>query len=136
MKYEKSCGAIIYNDEKPRKYLIVKSVNDYWSFPKGHVEEEESEKATAIREVREETGLDIIIKEEKTIKDRYFIPQTNSTKDVVYFFAKLPSDKIKLQEVELIDYAICNVDEALKLIKRESTARILVEADNYLSRKY
>ena len=61
MTYEKSCGAIVY-----RKYhgnteiLLIKHINSgHWSFPKGHVENDETEPETAIREIKEETGLDI-----------------------------------------------------------------------------
>ena len=59
MSYEKSCGAVVF-----RKYhgniellLIKHVVGGHWSFPKGHVEAGESERQTALREVREETGL-------------------------------------------------------------------------------
>ena len=53
MQKEKSCGAIIYN--KNKEVLIVKHNAGHWDFPKGHVEENETEIQTAIREVKEET---------------------------------------------------------------------------------
>ena len=63
MLHEKSCGAIVY-----RKYhgnleiLLIKHVNSgHWSFPKGHVEAGETEVETALREIKEETGIDVII---------------------------------------------------------------------------
>jgi 8-oxo-dGTP pyrophosphatase MutT (NUDIX family) len=41
------------------QFLIISSKSDgHWGFPKGHVEEGESVEKTAIREVKEETGLD------------------------------------------------------------------------------
>ena len=61
MKYEKSCGAIVYRKSRDRIELLLIQ-NRYggdWSFPKGHVEGEETEVQTALREVKEETGLDI-----------------------------------------------------------------------------
>ena len=61
MMHEKSCGAIVY-----RKYhgnteiLLIKHINSgHWSFPKGHVEEGETEEETAKREIMEETGIDV-----------------------------------------------------------------------------
>ena len=62
--YEKSCGAIIIYkaNENNHKVLLVKNHNGrYWSFPKGHVEKGETEQQTAIREIKEETGLDVEI---------------------------------------------------------------------------
>ena len=61
MLHEKSCGAIVY-----RKYhgnteiLLIKHINSgHWSFPKGHVEGDETEEETAKREIMEETGIDV-----------------------------------------------------------------------------
>ncbi len=62
MKTEKSCGAVIFNDED--KVLIVKHNAGHWDFPKGHMEAGETETQTAIREVKEETNIDIHIIEE------------------------------------------------------------------------
>ena len=53
---EKSCGCIIINKNK---VLLIKQTKGHWGFPKGHVEKDETEIETAIREVKEETGLDV-----------------------------------------------------------------------------
>lgn len=59
MEIEKSCGCIITKDDK---VLLICARDDdgkrFWSFPKGHQEDGESDVETAIRETREETGLD------------------------------------------------------------------------------
>ena len=63
MKREKSCGAIVFRDAKdkqlPELLLVKHRCGGHWSFPKGHVEAGENEIQTAVREVKEETGLDI-----------------------------------------------------------------------------
>ena len=51
MKYEKSCGVVTYiliNNEI--HYLLVKQTNGFVSFPKGHVENNETEEEIALRE--------------------------------------------------------------------------------------
>ena len=59
---EKSCGAIVYKIENNElKFLLVHQNNGHYSFPKGHVEENETEIETAIREIKEETNLDVKI---------------------------------------------------------------------------
>ena len=48
MRYEKSCGAIVYtNDNGERLYLVEQMLDGHWGVPKGHVEENETEKETA-----------------------------------------------------------------------------------------
>jgi 8-oxo-dGTP pyrophosphatase MutT (NUDIX family) len=48
-------GGVIYN---PKKGIVLVNQNhDSWSLPKGHVEEHESPKEAAYREIWEETGL-------------------------------------------------------------------------------
>ena len=58
MKQEKSCGAIILRKQnKTIETLLVKHTKGHWAFAKGHVEENETEEETALREIKEETGL-------------------------------------------------------------------------------
>lgn len=57
--YHKSCGVIPYRKNGARiEYLLLfQHGSQTWSFPKGHMEAGESEQDTALRELREETGL-------------------------------------------------------------------------------
>jgi 8-oxo-dGTP pyrophosphatase MutT (NUDIX family) len=55
----KKCG-IIYFDALTDKYLLVLGKkSDKWGFPKGHMEDGESEEECAMREFFEETGIQI-----------------------------------------------------------------------------
>ena len=58
----KSCGVIPFRKEKGEiRYLMVRQSNGCWSFPKGHMERGESEIQTALRETREEAGLEPVL---------------------------------------------------------------------------
>ena len=63
MLFEKSCGALVYRKFHGNiELLLIKHANGgHWSFPKGHVEEGETETETAQREIYEETGVEVII---------------------------------------------------------------------------
>ena len=59
LKKEKSCGCIIIKDKKV--LLVYEKNRNFWGFPKGHMEDGETEIETALREVKEEVGLDVEI---------------------------------------------------------------------------
>lgn len=54
-----SGGMVFRRNPKTEKIeiLLIQDAKDRWTIPKGHIEEGESAKETAEREVREETGL-------------------------------------------------------------------------------
>ena len=58
MNWEKSCGAIVFTRRNGQiLFVIVQEQAGTYSFPKGHMEGDETEAETARREVFEETGL-------------------------------------------------------------------------------
>jgi ADP-ribose pyrophosphatase YjhB (NUDIX family) len=58
---EPTAGGIIFRrsvkDDKEVEILLIQDAKNRWTIPKGHIEEGESSKQTAEREIREETGL-------------------------------------------------------------------------------
>ncbi len=61
---EKKAGAVVYSMHEGKIYFaFVHDVFGYWTLSKGGIEENEEEKEGAIREIKEEMGLDIKIKE-------------------------------------------------------------------------
>ncbi len=56
---EPTAGGIVYrrNAKKQVEILLIQDAKNRWTIPKGHIEEGETSKETAGREVSEETGL-------------------------------------------------------------------------------
>ena len=102
MRLEKSCGALVYrrNREQIELLLIKNRYGGHWSFPKGHVEGRETEVQTALREVKEETGLDISLQSGFRHAVEYF-PRPNVKKQVVYFLGHARNDHVVRQEEEI-----------------------------------
>lgn len=131
--YEKSCGAIvIYHSGDRYKTLLVRNHNGRnYSFPKGHVEKGETEQQTAVREVREETGLDIeIIDSFREVAD--YCPFGKIKKRVVFFMAQTFSDKVRLQEEEIDSYIWVDLFEAHHRCTYDNDLRVIRKAKENL----
>lgn len=132
MSYEKSCGCVIYRIADELRVLIIKQArNGNWSFPKGHVEEGETEIQTATREVFEEVGLKIKIKEgfREAI---HYNPRPNVNKDVIYFVAQSKISRIKLQKEEVSDYKWVRPEQAFKILSFVNDKEILRKALEFI----
>ena len=121
MKYEKSCGAVIFEGDK---VLVIQQVKGHWGFPKGHVENQETEVETAIREIKEETNLDVEIDESHRYVERYS-PKEGVEKDVVFFVAKRTGGDIKVQEEEVKTTEWLLPIEARERLTYETSKRVL-----------
>ena len=51
-------GVVMHAGEDGPRYLLIRDSYGNWGFPKGHLENGERPEDAALREVREETGLD------------------------------------------------------------------------------
>ncbi|MCR4672721.1 MAG: NUDIX domain-containing protein [Lachnospiraceae bacterium] len=128
LKYEKSCGAVIYKDENgERKFLLIKQKKGFWSFPKGHVEGEESEHETAAREIREETGLNVAFQQGFRESESY-CPRPGVWKQVVFMLARYLDGELRIQEEELMDAGWFTEEEALRMITFENSREIFRKA--------
>lgn len=132
--YEKSCGAVILYKEKgdvEASVLLVKNQKGrFWSFPKGHVELWENEKETAVREIKEETNLDVeILDNFREISD--YCPFGKIRKRVVFFLAAAKSNRVKIQESEIDSYTWVKLSEAKRVCTYENDLRVIDKAREY-----
>ena len=136
MKYEKSCGAVVFTrTSKGIEYVIVRSLEGYCGFPKGHCEAGETEEETALREIWEETGLTVRLIPNFRHVDAYPIPKKSGVmKQVVYFLAEYERQKIHYQSEELSDACLMTFEAALDALYWESSKTILTRANDYLSK--
>jgi len=126
MIQEKSCGALIVRNSGPEtEVLLVQHQNGmHWGFPKGHVEHGETEHETALREIREETGLEVNLLDGFREED-YFSPYPGAMKTVVYFLAIPATAELTRQESEIHSLKWFSADEADKHITFPRSREIL-----------
>ncbi|MBE6566350.1 MAG: NUDIX domain-containing protein [Ruminococcaceae bacterium] len=104
MLREKSCGALVVrrDEEDGKQYLLMirHKLGGHRSFPKGHMEPGETEYMTAVREVYEETAVQIRIdcKFRETV---HYNPMPGVSKEVVYFLTHTAQKEIKPREGEI-----------------------------------
>lgn len=139
MNKEKSCGAVMFTRQNGIPlYVIVQSKEGYFGFPKGHMEQNETETETALREIKEETGLSPALIPGFRTEDEHLIPWTHKEpvmKNIVYFLAEYENQFPKAQEEELASIRLLPYEEAMALFQFESSRRILTEAHQFLQQR-
>ncbi len=133
-KQEKSCGAVVYNPKK-HSFLIIKMLNGNWGFPKGHTEDQETDIQTAIREVTEETGINVEILDgfKKSIK---YIPFPEVLKEVIFFIGITEEEKVTIDKDEIEDYMWCSYEEALKMITYKPQRDVMESSLQFIKNYY
>ena len=131
MKQEKSCGCVVLNEKN--QVLLIHHNAGHWDFPKGHVEEGETEVQTAIREVKEETNMDVEIVSDKKYIANYIIEHKQVEKEVVYFTAKPLSIELKPQETEVSIVEWVKIEDAIETITFETSKNILKQVKKDLN---
>lgn len=136
MQFEKSCGAIVYRKfHGNTEILLIKHVNSgHWSFPKGHVEAGETETETALREVKEETGIDILIDSPFRETVQYY-PKKDTQKVVVYFLGKAKNHDFVPQEEEIAAIKWVEIGNAANMLTYENDKTIVGKARQEIKNK-
>ncbi len=126
----RSCGVIPYRKTAVGiRYLVLLQTNGFWSFPKGHIEPFESEQDTALRELKEETGLSAVLN--PAFREMVSYPMSGGkTKQVVLFPGEVSGD-ITLQKTEAETFRWVTAEEAKTLLHPDFAA-VLDRVQNYL----
>ena len=112
---------VLVQDRKSEKWPGV-------TFPGGHVERGESIVSSVVREIKEETGLDV------TLFDGFreiseYCPFGKIRKRVVFFLAQAFTDNVKIQEEEIDSYIWVDLQQARKMCSYDNDLRIIEKAE-------
>ena len=134
MKYIKSCGFVVYKVINGINfYLIIKSLNDDYGFPKGHMENNETEIQTAIRELKEETNVEVKVIDGFRKQIEYKISSINDAIKVgIYYLGLCVNDEIIIQEKEVKEAYFTTYEKALELLTFKETKSILKCAQEFI----
>lgn len=135
MNWEKSCGAIVFTRRDGQLlFVIVQEQAGAYSFPKGHMEGDETEMETARREVWEETGLRPAFLQGFRQQDEYDLREKPGTrKKVTYFLAEFGNEPLVPREGEIRRIQLLPYEQAVNLFEHENTRRIFAAALAFLT---
>lgn len=118
MRKERSCGVIVFHrdHEGNVQFLLVQGYGNYWGFPKGRAEGNETSRDTALRELKEETGITSVhLLPHTRFKESYIIHKkrkTNVSKTITYFVGEVFSKDAKRQRSEIKQLAWFDLEHA------------------------
>jgi bis(5'-nucleosidyl)-tetraphosphatase len=138
MLNEKSCGAVVYaKNNSEVKYLLLQYEAGHWDFVKGNVEEGESEQQTAVRELKEETGIDdASFVDGFREKISYFYKRQGATvyKEVVFFLMAAKNTNVTLS-FEHVAFDWLSYDDAMKKLTFKNAKNVLQRSREFLKNK-
>ena len=129
MQYEKSCGALVLrrDEEDGNTYILMirHKAGGSRSFPKGHMERGETEYMTAVREVYEETSVQIRLETADFRETVHYFPLPGVSKEVVYFLAKTRQKEIRPRQGEIAEVEWVPLDQAEASLSHENDKAVL-----------
>ena len=106
--------------EQDNKILMVQEGLDFcygqWNFPAGHVNEFENVTDAAVREVKEETGLDVKLKGVLPICETEL---RNETHVIIRFVAEVIGGKIEFDSNEILDVKWIDIKDIEKMTEEQ-----------------
>ena len=135
MNMEKSCGAIVFTRQEGQLlYVLVQEASGAYSFPKGHMERGETEMQTALREIREETGLQPVFLDGFRETEEYDMREKPGVRKlVVYFLAEFREGPLIPHPGEIMEVRLFPYEEAMKRLSGTGTRRVLAAAGRWLA---
>ena len=137
MKFEESAGGIVYKKEKSKTFVLVTqhSAHHGWVFPKGLIDPGEDKATAALREVKEEGGVEAkIIKELSPVEYFYKFENQTIKKKVTYFLMEYVSGNIEDHDWEMEAAEWLPVEEVDDRLTYKSDKQVFQEAKNLLSK--
>ena len=135
MKNEQSAGIVFFRKIQDKiNFLVLNYPSGHWDLVKGHIENDEDPKDTAIRESKEETGItDIKFIDGFKEEIEYYFQYNNENihKKVIFFLSETKQNKIVLSD-EHLDFIWLDFNDAMKKITFETAKSVVKKANDLL----
>ena len=128
------------NDGKPEFAIVAVNPSLRWQLPKGLVDDGETEEQAALREVREEAGIECETLEKIEKIEYWYFGNENGTrvryhKFVHFFLMKYISGDTKNHDTEVAEVRWVSPDEAIEMLAFDGESEIIKKAFEILSKR-
>jgi len=140
MERSKTIGIVIFRREgKAIRYLLLHKGGQYWNVPKGRPEAGENELETALRELREESGI-TEVKRIPDFREEYEYDFTSEIKDgqreqvyktAIFFLGEVMSERVTISH-EHLDFGWFDYETALKRMYYQPGRELLKKVHQFL----
>jgi 8-oxo-dGTP pyrophosphatase MutT (NUDIX family) len=145
VRREISAGGVIWrrhqSDHRIQVVLVRPAGRDTWVLPKGHVEPGEAVKDAALREAREETGLQVVAGERLgdvsyvySWHDKPGLPPVRIFKRVYFYLMEADGGDLSAHDAEIADAAWVDLEETPQRASHRSERELLAKARGMLKR--
>ncbi len=132
MKKEYSYGAVVYKKEKDEIYVLIEHMAlGHISLPKGHIEEGETPYECALREIKEETNLNVDLDTTFSYTITYS-PKEGVSKDVTFYLATVKNEELIPQLSEVSSLEWMEIKKAIEAVTFQTDKDTLLSAYNHL----
>lgn len=134
MSTEVASGEVVYQqkDGHPAYLLLQSATSDFWGFPKGHVEGNETLAEAARREIREETQIEATLDTNFKAYTEYDLPNGN-LKQVTLFVSEVPSGVVVTrQQAEISAIGWFDYAAARERLTYDNLKQMLDQANTYI----
>lgn len=136
---ETSAGGLVVNNAHTHVVLIGRLDRKgtlLWSMPKGHIEEGETEEQTAVREVKEETGISARVREPLGTIDYWFVAgRKRIHKTVHHFLLEATGGELSSADNEVTDVAWVAFEELVELLAYADERKLADKAQESLAHR-
>jgi 8-oxo-dGTP pyrophosphatase MutT (NUDIX family) len=131
-----SAGGVVHRtvDGRPQVLLVHRRSPRLWALPKGTPDSGETIEETALRETREETGLEVVI--ERPLRSiRYFFVRgsTRFHKTVHFFLMRPVGGALEDHDAEFDEVRWTDLEEALAILNHATERSVVEEAARALA---
>lgn len=144
--WDVSAGLVLFCEtQHGREYLLIRYPSGHFDYARGHLEDGETKKEAALREVEEETGIREVQFFDKEFHTKFFYTAAGNErqrrlsegkgviifKEVYVYPGKVANKNVRLSH-EHTEYVWLPYEQALAKVTFDNAKRVLAETEAYL----